>query len=287
MLIDTHCHLDYPQLAGANGETLEAVLARAETAGVGRCVTISTHVYKFATYAALAEKDPRVFFTIGTHPHNAAEEPNVPLDELLALSDHPRCIGIGEAGLDYHYDHSPRSVQQKVFRTHITAARETGLPLVIHARSADDDMARILREEMTKGKFSAILHCFSSGEGLLHMGLELGLYISFSGMLTFKKSEDLRFLAAQVPLNRLLVETDSPYLAPEPHRSQPCEPAYVAHTARTLAAVKGVSETEIAKITTANFYKLFRKAAALDGVKASSPSKTKHVEERNIEGEGI
>jgi TatD DNase family protein len=258
MLVDSHCHLDHRELAG---ET-DAILARADAVGVTRMVTISTHVARFDTYRALAERDVRVFFTIGTHPHHAAEEPDIPAKQIAALSVHPRCVGIGEAGLDYYYDRSPRDVQQRVFRTHIAAARETGLPLVIHARDADGDMIGILREESARGPFKAVLHCFSSGAAVAEAGVELGHYVSFSGILTFKRSDELRRIAAAVPMDRLLVETDAPYLAPEPYRGKRNEPAYTAFTARVLAAVCGVSEAEIARITTDNFERLFAKAAA-------------------------
>jgi TatD DNase family protein len=227
-------------------------------------VTISTHVARFETYRSLAEAHESIFFTVGTHPHNAGMEPDIPAERLVALSDHPRCIAIGEAGLDYHYDKSPRDVQQHVFRTHIEASRETGLPLVIHARSADEDMIRILSDEMRRGRFSAVLHCFSSGEKLAQVGVELGLYVSLSGILTFRNSEDIRRIAASVPQDRLLVETDAPYLAPVPYRGKTNEPAYVAHTAHVLAEVMGVTDEEIARITTGNFYRLFSKAAAAD-----------------------
>lgn len=260
MLIDSHCHLDFPDLQSR----LPEVLAHAAEAGIGRMVTIATHVARFETYRALAEAHQNVFFTVGTHPHNAAQEPDVPASRLVALSAHPRCIAIGEAGLDYHYDKSPRDVQRRVFRTHIAAARETGLPLVIHARNADEDMIEILSDEMGRGRFGAVLHCFSSGETLARIGVELGFYVSFSGILTFKNSEDIRRIAAQVPKDRLLVETDAPYLAPVPYRGKTNEPAYVAHTARTLAEVVGATEAELAEITTGNFYRLFSKAAAAD-----------------------
>ncbi len=260
MLVDSHCHLDFPDLQSRLPEILEA----AQAADVARLVTISTHVARYDTYRALAEANDAVFFTVGTHPHNAAEEPDVPAARLVELSAHPRCIALGEAGLDYHYDKSPRDVQRKVFRTHIEAAQETGLPLVIHARNADEDMIEILSEEMGRGRFSAVLHCFSSGEKLAQVGVELGLYVSFSGILTFRNSEDIRRIAAAVPHDRLLVETDAPYLAPVPFRGKTNEPAYVAHTARVLAEVIGVSNDEIAKITTDNFYRLFSKAAQAD-----------------------
>jgi TatD DNase family protein len=260
MLIDSHCHLDIPQLAARWPD----VLSRAEAAGVARMVTISTHIRRVASYRDLAEGDARIFFTVGTHPHHAAEEPDIPADEIVALSAHPRCVAIGEAGLDYHYDRSPRDVQQKVFRTHIEAARASGLPLIIHAREADEDLIAILREEARRGHFDAVLHCFSSGRGLAEAGVELGFYVSFSGIITFKRSDELRAIAAAVPRDRLLVETDAPYLAPEPHRGRPNEPAYVAHTAAVLAATIGVTAEELARITTDNFYRIFRKAAVAD-----------------------
>jgi TatD DNase family protein len=260
MLVDSHCHLDFPDFQSR----LPDVLGAASAAGVARMVTISTHVARFEVYRALAEAHENVFCTIGTHPHNAASEPDVPAERLVELSNHPRCIAIGEAGLDYHYDKSPRDVQQQVFRTHIAAARETRLPLVIHARNADEDMIRILSEEMGRGRFDAVLHCFSSGETLAQVGVELGLYVSFSGILTFRNSEEIRRIAAAVPRERLLVETDAPYLAPVPYRGKTNEPAFVAHTAHVLAETIGVTDAEIAQITTANFYRLFSKAAAAD-----------------------
>jgi TatD DNase family protein len=260
MLVDSHCHLDFPDFQ----TRLPEVLAAAAAVGVGRMVTISTHVARFETYRALAEAHQSIFCTVGTHPHNAAAEPDVPAERLIELSTHPRCVAIGEVGLDYHYDKSPHDVQQRVFRTHIEAARETGLPLVIHARNADEDMIRILSGEMRRGRFDAVLHCFSSGEKLAQVGVELGLYVSFSGILTFRNSEDTRRIAAAVPHDRLLVETDAPYLAPVPHRGKTNEPAFVAHTARVLAEVIGVSDQAIADLTTANFYRLFAKAAAAD-----------------------
>lgn len=260
MLVDSHCHLDFPDFQSRLPEVLDA----ASAAGVRRVVTISTHVARFEVYRALAEAHENVFCTIGTHPHNAALEPDVPAERIVELSNHPRCIAIGEAGLDYHYDKSPRDVQQQVFRAHIAAARDTRLPLVIHARNADEDMIRILSEEMGRGRFDAVLHCFSSGETLARVGVELGLYVSFSGILTFRNSDEIRRIAAVVPRERLLVETDAPYLAPVPYRGKTNEPAFVAHTAHVLAQTIGVTDTEIAQITTANFYRLFSKAAAAD-----------------------
>lgn len=258
MLVDSHCHLDY------FANEFDEVLARAEALGVTRMVTIATNVRKAAVYRELAERDPRVWFTIGTHPLHAGEEPDVSVDEIVAIASHPRCVGIGEAGLDYFYDKDPPEVQQAVFRTNIAAARITGLPLVIHARKADDDMIAILREEMDKGAFRALLHCFSSGPELARVGVELGLYVSFSGILTFPKSQDIRDIAAAVPLERLLVETNSPYLAPVPLRGKRCEPGYTAYTSKVLAEVRGLSAEEMARQTTENFFRLFDKAAALE-----------------------
>ncbi|MCV9935065.1 TatD family hydrolase [Boseaceae bacterium BT-24-1] len=248
MLIDTHCHLDFPDFA----EDIGAYIARAEVAGVGRMVTISTRVARFPTYGALAERFPSVWCTVGTHPHGAHEELDVTVEQLVELSRHPRCVAIGEAGLDYHYDKSPREAQEQGLRTHIAAARQTQLPLVIHSREADEDMAAILREEMGKGAFPAILHCFTAGEMLARTGVELGCYISFSGILTFKTSEALRAIARDIPLEHLLVETDAPYLAPTPYRGKRNEPSYVVETAKVLAEVKGVPFDEIARITTEN-----------------------------------
>lgn len=255
MLIDTHCHLDFPDFA----EDLAGYVARAEAAGVGRMVTISTRVARFEAYKALAERFPSIWCSVGTHPHNAHEELEVTAEQLAGLSEHPRCVAIGEAGLDYHYDKSPREAQAQGFRTHIAAARMTQLPLVIHARQADEDVISILREEMAKGAFPAILHCFTAGPDLARIGVELGLYVSFSGILTFKTSEDLRRIAAEVPLDRLLVETDAPYLAPVPFRGKQNQPAYVVETAKVLAEVRGMSLEEMAGITTANAQRCYWK----------------------------
>lgn len=248
MLIDSHCHLDFPDFA----EELPAYVARAEAAGVSRMVTISTRVAKFATYAGIAERFASVWCSVGTHPHQAHEELDVTAEQLVALSAHPRCVAIGEAGLDYHYDKSPRAAQAQGLRTHIAAARITQLPLVIHARQADDDMIAILREESAKGAFPAILHCFTAGEALAATGVELGFYISFSGILTFKTSEEMRRIARLIPQDRLLVETDAPYLAPVPFRGKRNEPAYVVETAKVLGETLGVGFDEIAAATTAN-----------------------------------
>jgi TatD DNase family protein len=255
MLVDSHCHLDFPDFADERA----AIVERAARAGVARMVTISTRVRRFPDVLAIAEAFDAVYCSVGTHPHNAAEEPDVTAEELVRLSAHPKVVAIGEAGLDYHYDKSPRDAQAKGFRTHIAAARQTHLPLVIHARSADADMATILEEETQKGAFPFILHCFSSGRELAETGVKLGGYVSFSGILTFKNSGELRDIAASVPHDRLLVETDAPYLAPMPFRGKRNEPAYVANTAAVLAETVGVGAEEIAKITTDNFFRLFTK----------------------------
>ncbi|RWE60644.1 TatD family hydrolase [Mesorhizobium sp.] len=255
MLVDSHCHLDFPDFA----EERAAIVARALAAGIGRMVTISTRVKRFQQLLEIADSFEEVYCSVGTHPHNAAEELDVTVEELARLSAHRKVVAIGEAGLDYFYDHAPRDAQAQGFRTHIAAARRTGLPLVIHSRDADSDMADILENETGKGAFLFILHCFSSGRRLAEVGVALGGYVSFSGILTFKNSAELRAIAADVPRDRLLVETDAPYLAPIPFRGKRNEPAYVAHTAKVLAETIGVSEAEIAAITTDNFFRLFRK----------------------------
>ncbi|MBL4892825.1 MAG: TatD family hydrolase [Rhizobiaceae bacterium] len=255
MLVDSHCHLDFPDFA----DELDDIVKRAGEAGVGRMVTICTRVRKFDQVLAVAERFDTVFCSVGTHPHNADEELDVTVEELVKLAEHPKVVAIGEAGLDYYYDNAPRDAQMQGLRVHIDAARQTGLPLVIHSRDADDDMMAVLEEEMRKGAFPAILHCFSSGRDLAVKGVELGLYVSFSGILTFKRSEELREIAAELPLDRLLVETDAPYLAPMPYRGKRNEPSYVVETAKFLAECKGVSEDEIWKITTENFFRHFSK----------------------------
>lgn len=259
MLIDTHCHLDFPDFEAER----DAIVARAHAAGVAQMVTISTRVRKFPQILEIAEKYPTVFCSVGTHPHNADEELDVTVDELVRLSQHPRVVAIGEAGLDYFYDNAPREAQAQGLRNHIAAARLTGLPLVIHSRSADEDMAAILMEETGKGAFPFLLHCFSSGAELARIGVELGGYVSFSGILTFPKSVELREIAKTVPTERMLVETDAPYLAPKPFRGKRNEPAYVAHTAAVLAETLGLSEAEIATITTENAFRIFSKMPRL------------------------
>jgi TatD DNase family protein len=256
-VVDSHCHLDYKGLV----EDLPGVLARAEAAGVGLMLTIGTRVKKFKAILEIAEAHDNVWCTVGTHPHHAAEEPDVTVSELIDLARHPRVVGIGEAGLDYHYDFSPRDVQASSFRVHIAAARETGLPLVIHSREAENDTAAILEDEMGKGSFKPLLHCFTSKRDLAERGLALGAYVSLSGILTYKNGEDIRAIVKDVPLDRLLVETDAPYLAPVPFRGKPNEPSYVVKTLEKLAEVKDVPITEMARVTNENFFRLFAKVS--------------------------
>jgi TatD DNase family protein len=256
VLVDSHCHLDFPDF----DDDRDAVVARARAAGVGTIVTISTRVAKFPRLKEIAGRYARVWCSIGTHPHNAAEEPDVTADELAAIANREASVvAIGEAGLDYHYDNSPRQAQRESFLRHIAAARMTQLPLVVHARDADEDIATTLETESAKGAFPFVLHCFSSGAELARRGLALGGYLSFSGIVAFKNSEALRAIAAESPIDRLLVETDAPYLAPPPHRGRRNEPAYVAETARVLASVKGLDLSALQSATTDNFYRLFRK----------------------------
>jgi TatD DNase family protein len=255
MLIDSHCHLDFPDLRSE----LDGVVARARQAGIGRMVTISTRVRRQDDLLSIAERFADVFCSVGTHPHHAHEELDIGAADLVSRARHPKVVAIGEAGLDYHYDNSPRDAQEQGFRTHIAAARETGLPLVIHAREADADVGKILREESARGAFPAVLHCFTGGHELAFTGIELGHYVSFTGILTYKKTDELRAIARELPADRILVETDSPYLAPGKYRGKRCEPAYVTETARVLAEIRGVPPEQIARETTDNFFRLFRK----------------------------
>ncbi|SCD24010.1 TatD family hydrolase [Brucella inopinata] len=255
MLVDSHCHLDFADFEPER----DAVVQRALDAGIKRMVTISTRVRKFDAIRTLAETYEAVYCSVGTHPNNAHEELDITADDLVRIAEHPKVVAIGEAGLDYHYDYAPKEAQQQGFLAHIEAARRTQLPLVIHARSADADMAEILEKETEKGAFPFILHCFSSGRALAEKGIELGGYISFSGILTFKNSADIRDVASIVPRDRLLVETDAPYLAPVPHRGKRNEPSFVQHTAAVLAETIGVSPEEIAAITSDNVFRLFSK----------------------------
>lgn len=256
MLVDHHCHLDFPQFV----EGRDDLIARAKAAGVGLMVTISTRIRRLSTLLEIAESDPDVYCSVGTHPHQADEELDIPLEEIVRLSRHPKVVAIGEAGLDYFYRHATPEAQVEGFRRHIAAARETGLPLEIHTRDADADTIEILQKEHAKGPFPAILHCFTGGRELAMRAVDLGLYVSFSGVISFKKSEELRAIARDVPLDRLLVETDAPFLAPEPLRGKTNEPAFVVHTAAALAKVKGETPEAIAEATTDNFFRLFTKA---------------------------
>ena len=258
MLIDSHCHLDFPELAADR----EGVLARARAAGVDAMVTISTRVKRFDEIRAIAEAHPQVWCSVGTHPHHADEELDIFAEDLVRLSEHPRCVAIGEAGLDYFYDNAPKEAQETGLRRHIEAARITGLPLVIHSRSADEHMGRVLRDEMGQGAFPFLLHCFTGGVDLARTALELGGYISFSGIITFKNAEEIREVARFVPADRYLVETDAPYLAPVPHRGATNEPSFVAHTAAKVAEVRGIDGQQLGRETTENFYRLFSKAKA-------------------------
>lgn len=255
LVVDSHCHLDFEALSAH----LPDVLQRAEAAGVGLMVTVSSRVRKFDTLRRIVEENPNVFCTVGTHPHNAHEELDVTVDDLVRLAGHPKVVGIGEVGLDYHYDFSTPAAQEQGFRLHIRAARETGLPLVIHSREAEADTARILSEEMANGGFKPLLHCYTSKPDLARAALALGAYVSFSGILTYKSAEDLRQTAAEIPMDRLLVETDAPYLAPVPYRGKSNEPGFVVRTLECLAGVKGVSAETMAAVTSENFFRLFSK----------------------------
>jgi TatD DNase family protein len=255
MLVDSHCHLDFPDFAG----DIDGVVARAASAGVGHLVTISTRVRRFGELLRIAERFPNVYCSVGTHPHHADEEDGIAPDELIELTKHPKVVALGEAGLDYFYDNSSRQAQARGFRVHIGAARATGLPLVIHTREADEDCGRILEEEAAKGPFRAVLHCYTGGRELAMKAIALGLSISFTGILTFKKSDALRQLAAELPADRIMVETDAPYLAPGKFRGKRNEPAYVVEVAKVLAEARGVSLDEIARQTTENFFRLFSK----------------------------
>jgi len=255
MLIDSHCHLDFPDFAAE----LDAVVARARAAGIARMVTISTRVKRQPEVLAIADRFADVFCSVGTHPYYAHEELDVTAADLVARARGAKVVALGEAGLDYHYDNSPRDAQEHGFRTHIAAARQTGLPLVIHSREADDDTAKILEDETGKGAFPAVLHCFTGGPDLARCAIALGHFISFTGILTFKNSDALRAIAADLPADRILVETDAPYLAPGKFRGKRNEPAYVVETAKVLAEARGVSLDEIAQQTTANFFSLFLK----------------------------
>jgi TatD DNase family protein len=258
MLVDSHCHLDFPDFA----EDLDGIVARAEAAGISRIVTISTRVRRLPALLAIAERFPNVYCSVGTHPHQADEEDGIPADELIELTQHPKVVALGEAGLDNFYEHSASGAQERGFRAHIAAARATGLPLVIHTREADDQCGAILEDEMAKGSFRAVLHCYTGGRDLAMKAIDMGLSISFTGIITFKKSQALRDLAAELPADRIMVETDAPFLAPGKWRGKRNEPSYVVETAKVLAEARGVSFEELARQTTENFFRLFSKVPA-------------------------
>ena len=255
MLVDSHCHLDFPDFATER----EAIVARARSAGVETMLTIGTRLDEFATVRAIAEAHNEIWCSVGVHPHEAKDYAALAPQQLVALAAHPKVVGIGETGLDFHYDLSPRDIQERLFRTHIAASRETGLPLIIHAREADGEVAGILDEERPP---PGVMHCFSSGRPLAEAALALGFYISISGIVTFRNAEELRAIVRDVPLDRLLVETDAPYLAPAPYRGKRNEPAYVAATAAAVAELKGIELQHLAATTSANYFRLFGKASA-------------------------
>ena len=258
MLVDSHCHLNYPKLVERQSE----VLAAARAAGVTTMLNISTREREWADIVATAEREPDVWASIGIHPHEADEHPDIDTAKLVEAARHPRVVGIGETGLDYYYDHSDRAQQQRSFRAHIAASRETGLPTIIHTRDAEDDTYAILDEEMGRGAFPALIHCFTASQDFADKVLALGLSISISGIVTFKNAKDLQETARTIPANRLLVETDSPFLAPVPHRGKPCEPAFVLDTARFLADLRGEAIEDLMRTTSTNFFNLFTKARA-------------------------
>lgn len=257
-LIDSHCHLEYERLV----DDQPGVLERARAAGVSGMLNISTRRSEWDRVIATAEREPDVWASVGIHPHEADAHADLGREALLEAAGHPRVIGIGESGLDYYYDKSDRAAQRYLFRTHIGVARETGLPIIIHTRDAEDDTAAILAEEMGKGAFPALIHCFTASADFARTVLDLGLSISLSGIVTFRNAAELQAVAREVPADRLLVETDSPFLAPVPHRGRPCEPAFVRDTAAFVADLRGVQPEELAETTTRNFFKLFKKAAA-------------------------
>jgi TatD DNase family protein len=255
MLVDSHCHLDFPDFAAER----EAIVARARSAGVETMLTIATRLDEFDAVRAIAEAHNEVWCSVGVHPHEAKDYAALVPQQLVALAAHRKVVGIGETGLDFHYDLSPRDIQEPVFRTHIAASRETGLPLIVHAREADREVAGILDEERPP---PGVMHCFSSGRALAEAALALGFYISISGIVTFRNAEELRAIVRDVPLDRLLVETDAPYLAPVPYRGRRNEPAYVAATAAAVAELKGIELHQLAAVTSENFFRLFGKASA-------------------------
>jgi TatD DNase family protein len=257
MFVDSHCHLNYKGLV----EDQAGVLARARAAGVDMMLNISTRASEWKDVIGLAEREPDVWASVGIHPHDADTHPDVETSTLVEWASHPRVVGIGESGLDFYYDRSDRDRQRASFRAHIAAARESGLPLIVHTRDAEEDTAAILAEEMGKGRFSGVIHCFTASADFARKAMDLGLYISISGIVTFKNARDLQETVRELPLERMLIETDSPFLAPVPHRGRPCEPAYVADTARFLSELRGEPLQLLAQATTANFRALFNKVA--------------------------
>jgi TatD DNase family protein len=255
LIVDSHCHLDFPELS----QRLPEVLAHARSHGVGLMLTISTRVHQFDRLRALVEAHEEIWCSIGTHPHNADEEPDVTLDELARIAEHPKVVAIGECGLDYHYTYSSREGQERSFRTHIEAARLTGLPVIVHSREAEERTAQVMEEEYARGAYASVLHCFSSKRELARRGLAIGSCISFSGIVTFKSALEIHEVAMTAPANRILVETDAPYLAPVPMRGKTNEPAFVAHTLRHLAGLRGVDAADMARTTSDNFFRLFAK----------------------------
>ena len=255
-LVDSHCHLDFPEFAS----DLDGVVARARAAGVGCMVTISTHLDKAPTLSAIAQRFDGVWCSVGVHPHEAEQHTAVTAEMLVDAARAPKVVALGETGLDFYYEHSPRDAQERLFRAHIAAARTLDLPVIVHTREADDRTIEILRDEMEKGVFTGLIHCFSTGRALAEQAIALGLYISVAGIITFRKADELRATVRELPLDRLLVETDSPYLAPVPNRGKTNEPAYVTHTAAQIATIKGISAEAVAAATTDNFFRLFRRA---------------------------
>lgn len=256
MIVDSHCHLNYKGLV----EDQAGVLERARAAGVGTMLNISTREREWSDIIAAAERESDVWATVGIHPHEADDHAHIDTAKLVGMAAHPRVIGIGETGLDYYYDHSDRAQQQRSFRSHIAAARETALPLIVHTRDAEDDTAAILRDEMGQGAFPGVIHCFTASDAFADIALDLGFYISISGIVTFKNAKALQETASRIPADRLLVETDSPFLAPVPHRGRPCEPAYVLDTAKFLADLRGETLNDLTEATTRNFFTLFNKS---------------------------
>lgn len=266
MIVDSHCHLDMPKF----GDDLDEVVARARRAGIARMVTISTKISTFPAVLAIAERYDDIYCSVGVHPHDAGDEGDVTVEQLVEYSKHPKVVGIGESGLDYHYEYSPRDDQKRSFRTHIEAARKTGLPLIVHTREAEEDTMDILEEEYAKGAFPGLIHCFTSSQQLAERAVKIGFPISISGIVTFKNAEDIRDTVRALSIDDILVETDAPFLAPIPMRGKRNEPAFVAHVHAAVAELKGLSVEECAQRTTGNFLKLFSKVSKPEGFEAAA-----------------